>query len=143
MPDADDEQVGAFSDALGRAREDAGVQQLIKDPQVKKSRVSLLSRALLSLSPYLSVCTATLTKQESVCRVCPFEGERAESVYMELAHRIEESDVGVYVPRYRWRFAHALCPGHWQVVRVTMEMQRSRNLTPLATALEVLPASAH
>jgi hypothetical protein len=54
--------VGAFSDALGRAREDAGVQQLIKDPQV---------------------------------------------------------------------------------VRVTMEMQRSRNLTPLATALEVLPASAH
>jgi ribosome-binding protein aMBF1 (putative translation factor) len=37
LPDADDEQVGAFSDALGRAREDAGVQQLIKDPQVKET----------------------------------------------------------------------------------------------------------
>ena len=48
-------QVGAFSDALGRAREDAGVQQLIKDPQVKKSSVSLLSRALsLSLNNSLS-----------------------------------------------------------------------------------------
>ena len=38
-----------------------------------------------------------------------------------------------------WYVDRDLWPGPWQVVRVTMDMQRTRDLTPLATALEVLP----